>query len=168
MAITVTESTGSSFGEGWKNVTISEAKKGDYNGTGYVDLWFEDYPETLKCRVWEARNKDDGQEFSISNMIRSCNPDILDEHTSDDGKKIASLDDSPASLKGKKLQVLFYKNVEGYAEVAQKVAPQTPFENVIDKYTEDRIDNIKASAERYVANRTQTTSTTDTATDPVF
>ena len=159
MAITVTESTGTSFGEGWKNVTISSAKKGDFNGSGFVDLWFEDYPETLKCRVWEAKDKD-GNEFSIANMVRSCNPDVLDEHTSEDGKKIASLDDSPASLKGKKLQVLFYKNENGYAEVAQKVAPAEPFENVIDTYTEDRIDNIKASAEKYLEGRKPKTATT--------
>jgi len=152
MAITVTESTGTSFGEGWKNVTISEAKKGDYNGSNFIDLWFNDYPETLKCRIWEARSKE-GEEFSISNMIRSSNPDVLDEHTSEDGKTIASLDDSPESLKGKKLQVLFYKNADGYAEVAQKVAPAVPFENVVDKYTEDRINTIKAAAERYIEGR---------------
>ena len=173
MAITVTESSGTSFGEGWKTVTISEAKKGNHNGSGFVDLWFEDYPETLKCRVWEARSKD-GEEFSVANMVRSSNPDILDNHTSEDGVNVASLDDSPSSLKGKKLQVLFYKNDAGYAEVSQKVAPAVPFENIVDKYTEDRINNIKGAAERYQANRTPAvlngtdTTTTDTATDPVF
>ena len=171
MAITVKESSGTSFGEGWKNVTISEAKRGDYNGSAYVDLWFEDYPETLKCRVWEARSKD-GEEFSVSNMIRSSNPNVLDEHTTEDGTKMASLDDSPVSLKGKKLQVLFYKNESGYAEVSQKVAPAVPFENIVDKYTEDRINNIKAAAERYQANRTPAVAngvdTNSTNTDPVF
>ena len=167
MAITVKESSGTSFGEGWKNVTISQAKRGDYNGSAFVYLWFEDYPETLKCRVWEARGQD-GEEFSVSNMIRSCNPDVLEEHESEDGKKMASLDDSPASLKGKKLQVLFYKNANGYAEVAQKVAPAIPFENIVDKYTEDRIENIKQAAEKYVAGRTQKSAdtTTDTVSDP--
>ena len=165
MPITITESTGSSFGEGWKSVTKSEAKKGDFNGSGFVDLWFEDYPETLKCRVWEAKSKD-GEEFSVSNMIRSCNPDILEEHESEDGKKIASLDDSPASLKGKKLQVLFYKNANGYAEVSQKVAPAVPFENAVDKYTEDRIENIKQAAEKYVAGRTQKPADCTATADP--
>ena len=154
MAITVKENTGTSFGEGWKQVTISTAKRGDYNGSGFIDLWFEDYPETLKCRVWEARGQD-GQEFSVSNMIRSCNPDVLEASEGEDGKKIASLDDSPASLKGKKLQVLFYKNANGYAEVSQKVAPAAPFENEVDTYNEDRIENIKQAAEKYVASRTQ-------------
>ena len=159
MAITVTESSGTSFGEGWKTVTISEAKRGDFNGSGFIDLWFDDYPETLKCRVWEAKDKE-GKEFSISNMIRSSNPTVLDDHTSEDGKKIASLDDSPPSLKGKRLQVLFYKNEHGYAEVCQKVAPAEPFENVIDTYTEDRITNIKTSAEKYLENRKPKTATT--------
>ena len=159
MAITVTESTGTSFGEGWKEVTIEKAEKGDFNGSGFVDLWFLDYPETLKCRVWAAMDKD-GKEFSITNMVRSSNPDVLDEHTNDEGKKIASLDDSPNSLKGKKLQVLFYKNENGYTEVSQKVAPAIPFENIVDKYTEDRINNIKSSAERYLANRKPKTATT--------
>ena len=167
MAITVKESSGTSFGEGWKNVTISEAKRGDYNGSAYVDLWFDDYPETLKCRVWEARSKD-GEEFSVSNMIRSSNPNVLDEHTAEDGTKMASLDDSPASLKGKKLQVLFYKNANGYAEVSQKVAPAVPFENAVDKYTEDRIENIKQAAEKYVAGRTQKPADSTATSDDMF
>jgi len=125
MAITVKENTGTSFGEGWKQVTISTAKRGDYNGSGFIDLWFDNYPETLKCRVWEARGQD-GQEFSVSNMVRSCNPDVLESSEGEDGKKIASLDDSPASLKG-------------------------------------RIENIKQAAERYVAQRTITTTTNTTA-----
>jgi len=162
MAITVKENTGTSFGEGWKQVTISTAKRGDYNGSGFIDLWFDNYPETLKCRVWEARGQD-GQEFSVSNMVRSCNPDVLESSEGEDGKKIASLDDSPASLKGKKLQVLFYKNSNGYVEVAQKVAPAAPFENAVDSYTEDRIENIKQAAEKYVAQRTITTTTNTTA-----
>ena len=86
-------------------------------------------------------------------MIRSANPTILEEGTSDDGKKTISVDDTPDGLKGKKLQVLFYKNANGYAEVSQKVAPAVPFENVVDKYTEDRIENIKQAAEKYVASR---------------
>ena len=159
MPITLTESSGSSFGEGWKNITISQAKLGDFNGSKFIDLWFDDYPETLKCRVWEAKGQD-GVEFSIANMIRSTNPDILDEGTNDDGKKTISVDDTPASLKGKKLQVLFYKNENGYAEVCQKVAPAAPFENAIDNYTEDRIANIKASAEKYQENRKPKTATT--------
>ena len=151
MAITVKENTGTSFGEGWKQVTISTAKRGDYNGSGFIDLWFEDYPETLKCRVWEARNQE-GIEFSVSNMIRYSNPTIMEEGEVN-GSTVAKVDDSPESLIGKKLQVLFYKNAKGYTEVAQKVAPFEPFKNIVDDFTQDRIEGIKASAEKYLAKK---------------
>ena len=165
MAITVTESSGTSYGEGWKTVTISEAKKGDYNGSLYYDLWFESYPDNLKCRVWEAKNKD-GEEFSIANLFRYSNPDILEENENDSGKKSIKIDDSPMALAGKKLQLLFYKNGNGYTEVAQKVVPAKPFQNVIDNITEDKIEGMKQSAERYINSRTQKVSTE--SVDDVF
>ena len=166
MAIVVTQNTGSgNYTEGWHNVEVSKAKRGDYNGSGFVDLWFKDFPETLKCRVWEARNQE-GEEFSVTNMIRYANPNVLEELPDKDGAAVAKLDDSNESLTGKKLQVLFYKNANGYAEVAQKVAPAVPFENAVDKYTEDRIENIKQAAEKYIAGRTQKPADSTATADP--
>ena len=69
MGIVVTKKEGRGYDEGWKTVTISDASKGDFNGSKYIDLHFEGYPETVKCRVWEARNKD-GEEFSIAQVFR--------------------------------------------------------------------------------------------------
>ncbi len=156
--IVVTQNTSSGgYAEGWHDVEISKASRGDFNGSGYVDLWFKDYPETLKCRVWEARNKD-GEEFSVTNLIRYSNPDILEELPDKDGAAVAKLDDSNNALVGKKLQVLFYKNANGYTEVSQKVVPAAPFENIIDKMTEQRIEGIKASAEKYQKQRSQATN----------
>ena len=165
MAITLNESSGGSYTEGWHDVTVSKAEKGDYNGSLYYDLWFETFPENLKCRVWEAKNKD-GEEFSIANLFRYSNPEILEENESESGKKSISIDDSPMALTGKNLQVLFYKNGNGYTEVAQKVVPAKPFENIIDTFTEERIEGIKQSAERYINSRKQTTS--KEAVDDVF
>ena len=85
-------------------------------------------------------------------MVRYSNPDILEE-LSTDGVLSASLDDSPAGLKGKSLQVLFYKKDNGYTEILQKVAPAVPFENIVDNITEERILKIKTSAEAYKAKR---------------
>ena len=167
MAIVVTQNTGSgNYTEGWNNVEVSKAKRGDYNGSGFVDLWFKDFPETLKCRVWEARNQE-GEEFSVTNMIRYANPNVLEELPDKDGAAVAKLDDSNESLTGKKLQVLFYKNAKGYTEVSQKVAPATEFENIIDKMTEQRIEGIKTSAEKYVANRAAATATKSTDSDAI-
>ena len=170
MALTVTKSTGGGYDEGWKTVTISNTKRGDFNGSKYIDLFFEGYPETLKCRVWEARNGE-GEEFSVTNSVRDSNPTVLDEMDKD-GTAAASLDDSSAGLKGKSLQVLFYKKANGYSEVAQKVAPAIPFENIVDNFTEDRIERIKQSAEAYIKRRLEAngeikTETTETSTDEV-
>ena len=130
---------------------VSKAVKGAYGESKYIDLRFETFPDNLKCRVWEARNQE-GEEFSISNMVRYSNPDILEE-LSTDGQLSANLDDSPAGLKGKKLQALFYKKDNGYTEIFQKVAPAVPFENIIDNITEERILKIKTSAEAYKTKR---------------
>ena len=167
MAITVTKNTGGGgYSEGWKTVTISKAVRGDYNGSKYVDLFFETYPESLKCRVWEARSGE-GEEFQIANMVRYSNPSILEEMDKD-GTAAASLDDSPAGLKGKSLQVFFYKKANGYSEISPKVVPAAPFKNVVDDITEDRIAQLKSSAEAYIKRRqeangveTETTGTNE-------
>ena len=153
MGIVVTKKEGGGYSEGWKTVTISDASKGDFNGSKYVDLHFEGYPDNLKCRVWEARSQD-GEEFSVSNMVRYTNPNILEEMDKD-GTAAANLDDTPAGLKGKSLQVLFYKKANGYSEVSQKVAPAVPFQNIVDNFDENRIARIKESAETYQARRNE-------------
>jgi len=170
MGIVVTKKEGGGYDEGWKTVTVSSAEKGDFNGSKFIDLRFEGYPETVKCRVWEARNKD-GEEFSVSNMVRYINPTVLEEMDKD-GTTAASLDDSPNGLKGKSLQVLFYKKANGYSEISQKVAPATPFQNVVDNFDENRITRIKESAEKYQARRNEangvvaeTTKTTEGKSD---
>ena len=167
MAITVTKSTGGGgYSEGWKTVIVSNATKGDYSGSKYIDLFFEGYPETLKCRVWEARSGE-GEEFQIANMVRYSNPTVLDE-LDKDGTTAASLDDSPAGLKGKSLQVFFYKKDNGYSEISPKVVPASPFTNIVDDITEERISRLKASAESYIKRRQEangvTTETTETKT----
>tara|TARA_Y100001938_G_scaffold135876_1_gene198053 strand:+ start:677 stop:1198 length:522 start_codon:yes stop_codon:yes gene_type:complete len=154
MSIVVTKKeSGGGYEEGWKTVIISNAVRGDYSGSKYIDLFFENYPESLKCRVWEARNGE-GEEFSVSNMVRYSNPTILEE-LDREGTVAASLDDSPAGLKGKSLQVLFYKKANGYSEISQKVAPAMPFENIVDKFDAERIERIKDSAEKYQARRNE-------------
>ena len=145
MGIVVTKKEGGGYDEGWKTVVVSNAVKGDFNGSKYIDLHFEGYPETVKCRVWEARNKD-GEEFSVSNIL---------EEMARDGTAAASLDDSPNGLKGKTLQVLFYKKANGYSEISQKVAPAVPFQNIVDNFDENRITRIKESAEKYQARRNE-------------
>ena len=77
-----------------------------------------------------------------------------------DGTAAANLDDSPAGLKGKSLQVLFYKKANGYSEISKNVAPAVPFQNIVDNFDEDRITRIKESAERYQARRNEANGVT--------
>ena len=165
--ITIKESSNKTFAEGWHTVTVREAQIGDFNGSKYVDLWFADYPDSLKCRIWEARNKD-GEEFSVSNMIRYSNPDILEHSENENGSITAQVDDSPESLKGKQFQVFFYKKANGYTEISQKVAPAVPFKNIVESYDEERINRIKASGEEYTKRRNATvpTSLNEETSDP--
>ena len=87
-------------------------------------------------------------------MVRYINPTVLEEMDRD-GTAAASLDDSPNGLKGKTLQVLFYKKANGYSEISQKVAPAVPFQNIVDNFDENRITRIKESAEKYQARRNE-------------
>ena len=127
--LTIKKGGGGNFHQGWNTTTITRAEYGTYNGSKFIDLWFEGYADSLKCRVWEARNGE-GEEFSVSNMVRYSDPTVLEE-LEKDGTVAASLDDSPSALKGKSLQVLFYKKANGYSEVSQKVAPAHPFQNIV-------------------------------------
>ena len=164
MSIVVTKKEGGGYDEGWKTVTISKAERGDWSGSKYVDLFFEGYAESLKCRVWEARNGE-GEEFSVSNMVRYSNPDILEE-MDNNGTAAAKLDDSPAGLKGKSIQVLFYKKSNGYSEVSQKVAPAVPFQNIVDNFDDNRIARIKEAAEKYQVKRNEANGiATETTTE---
>jgi hypothetical protein len=163
MGIVVTKKEGGGYDEGWRTVIISDATKGDFNGSKYVDLHFEGYPDNLKCRVWEARSQD-GEEFSVTNMVRYSNPNILEEMDKD-GTAAANLDDTPAGLKGKSLQVLFYKKANGYSEVSQKVAPAVPFQNIVDNFDESKIARIKQSAETYQARRNEANGVTTETTE---
>ena len=70
------ESNGGSYPEGWQSVTVSKAEKGDYNGTLYYDLWFDSYPDNLKCRVWETKNKDGEEVTKVQKKVGDIKKDV--------------------------------------------------------------------------------------------
>ena len=148
MPLVLTETKPATFPTGWKTVTVIKSKTGEYNGSKFYDLWFEGLPDNLNCRVWEARNSE-GEEFSVSNMIRYSNPDILEEIDCSNGKAVVKVVDSPTALIGKTFQAYFHKNQDGYTRISQKVVPASPFKNVINNITEDTIENLKASTEKW-------------------
>ena len=128
---------------GWNTMTISNATDGDYNGTRYIDLHFKDMPESLKCRIWSAKNKETGEDFGIGNLFYYANAGL----TEVDGG--VTIDDNANHLKGKQLNIFFYTNDNGYTDEAQRVAP-----TVRENFSEAYVDKLKAKAEAWVKNRT--------------
>ena len=71
--LTVKKTTGVSFGEGWHEVVMTKASPGKYSGgegTKYLDVFFDGYPDSLKLRVHEKYNKDTNEEFAVLNLYR--------------------------------------------------------------------------------------------------
>ena len=142
-------SEGGNYPTGWQTVTVSHAKEGDFEGTRYIDLHFEDLPENLKCRIWSAVNKETGQDFGIGNLFH-----FADAGIKDDGEGTLTIDDHVRHLTGKHLNVFFYENDNGYTDAAQRVVPV-----VREGFSESYVNKLKIKAETWVANRTNSTTT---------
>ena len=124
MAIkTMSSSGGGDWSIGWKEVTLKDAKYGKYNDTRYIDAWFEEYPETINLRLYEAHAKATGEEFAIARLFKLANAGIIGEVQNSSGKKSLQYDDEAVNLNGKKLYVFFYKSEDGYFRVLNRVDP---------------------------------------------
>ena len=149
MAIkTMSSSGGGDWSHGWKQVTLKDAKYGTYNNeVRYVDAWFEEYPETINLRLYEAKSKD-GEEFAIARLFKLANAGIVGEVQNSAGKKSIQYDDDASNLNGRKLQVFFFKNEEGYFRVLNRVAP-VPQDGDVLSFDEDDASYWKKQAEKY-------------------
>ena len=128
---------------GWKEVTIVGAKRGQYDngGTKYIDITFDGYPESVKLRAHQKFNKKTNEEFVVLNIFRNANAGVKEVAESEDGEFRVEIDDTPANLIGKKLNVYFYKNAKGYTDISDRTVP-TVFKNALDEYTEEDITNL--------------------------
>ena len=137
---------GTDFGPGWKIVTVSGAEYGDWNGTKYLDVTFEGYPETLNARVYAATGKN-GEEFAIGQVFRFANAGISGGLEGPDGNVLMKLDDEPSNLIGKHVNVYFYKDGE-YSRVLKQFAP-TVFHNEVEGFNDNDVTYWKEKAEKY-------------------
>ena len=145
----MSNSISSDWSHGWKEVTLKNAKYGMYNNeVRYVDAWFEEYPETINLRLYEAKSKDTGEEFAIAKLFKLANAGQLGEVQDSNGKKSVQYDDDAVNLNGKKLQVFFYKNEDGYFRVLNRFAP-VPQTGKIWSFNEDDSTYWKKQAEKY-------------------
>ena len=146
---------GSTFPEGWTTVLINDAKEDDHNGTRYIDLFFQDQPDTLKCRIWTATNKKTKEEFGIANLFHHAWAGIV----VDEATNTATIDDDVRHLKGKTVNVLFYKNADGFTDAVARIAPI-----VNEHFTEDDVKSVRSAVERYHAGRKTKSNGTVTVT----
>ena len=155
LTLDLNKTGGSTFPEGWTTVIINDAKEGDHNGTRYVDLFFQDQPDTLKCRIWTATNKTTKEEFGIANLFHHAWAGMVVDETTN----TATIDDDPRHLKGKTVNVLFYRNENGYTDGVGRIA-----QVVSEHFTEDDVKSVRSAVERYHAGRKTKTNGTVTGT----
>ena len=149
--MTTSSGTGTDYSVGWKELVISKAEYGDYNGNRYLDIWFEDYPDNKNCRAYEAINTKTKEEFRISNWFRFSQTgiqEVLDDGT---GKPIITFDDDASLLAGMPINVYFYekyseKDDRNYAQIWREPAPVAG-EGEHLTFTEKDVDYWKRSAE---------------------
>ena len=144
--LTVKTGGGSSFSTGWHTKLINKAEYGDYNGTKQLDVWFDDFPESLNMRVYEKKNAE-GEEFAIGNLFRYANAGITSALEGANNTKVIKLDDSPEALIGKNINVYVHKDGK-YSRVLNQCAP-TEFENVVESFNADDVQFWKDRAEKY-------------------
>jgi hypothetical protein len=134
--------------EGWHTVTIKHAKYGNWNDTKYLDVYFEDYPDNFNMRVYEKTGQD-GEEFAIGNIFRFANAGITDALESATGETIIKMNDDAEELKGKTVNVYFYKDGK-FTKILQQIAPIT-FSNIVEEFNEKDTAYYKSKAEAFFA-----------------
>ena len=168
--LTVRKGSGTNYIPGWHNLTISNAKYGDYNGAKFLDVWFDTYPENFTMRVYEKVGTD-GEEFAIGQVFRFANAGITDGLDGPDGNVVVKIDDDTGNLKGRQLNVFFHKDGD-YTRALKQCAP-TEFKNVIEEFHENDVEYWKSRAERYytdyVLNKTNgsTAEVAETETEDI-
>jgi len=135
------------WNEGWHTVTIEKAEYGTLdNGSKYIDVWFEKYPDNFNMRVYAKQGKD-GEEFAIGNVFRFADAGITEALEGADGNTVVKLNDEAEELIGKKLNIFLYRDGK-YSRALTNVAP-TVFENIVEKFTEKDVEFWKGRGEKY-------------------
>tara|TARA_R110002074_G_scaffold77049_1_gene174907 strand:- start:138 stop:662 length:525 start_codon:yes stop_codon:yes gene_type:complete len=135
------------WNEGWHTLTISNAEYGELdNGSKYIDVWFDGYPDNFNQRVYAKIGKDN-QEFAIGNLFRYANAGITDALESATGETVIKMNDDASELKGKSVNAYFYKDGK-FTRILSQVAP-TPFKNIVEEFTDKDVVYFKGRAEAF-------------------
>ncbi len=135
------------WNEGWHTVTISKAEYGTLdNGSKYIDVWFNTYPDNFNMRIYSKQGKD-GEEFAIANLFRFANAGITDALQSATGETVVKLNDEAAELTGKMINVYFYKSGK-FTRILPQIAP-VEFKNIVEEFHGKDVDYYKSKAESF-------------------
>jgi hypothetical protein len=149
--LTVNKGGGGNYGEGWRILTISRAAYGVFNDTKYLDVWFEDYPENFNARIYAKTTNT--EEWAIGQVFRFANAGITGCLQGTDGKIVIKMDDNPAQLQGKQVNVFLYKEGK-YSRILKQFAPIV-FTNEAESFNEDDVEYWKGKAVKYFTNYVQ-------------
>ena len=144
--LTIKKGGGGNFHPGWNTTTITRAEYGTYNGSKFIDVWFDGFPESLNMRIYETRNKD-GEEFAIGQLFRFANAGIVEGLEGPDGNMVVKFSDEPENLNGCTLNIYLYKDGD-YLRILKQTAP-TVFNNAVDSFNEEDITFWHKKAEAY-------------------
>ena len=143
--MTVSKGGGTSYGEGWKTLTISRAAYGVFNDLKYLDVWFEGYPENFNARIYSKVSN--GEEWAMGQVFRFADAGITGGLEGTNGKMVIKMDDNPINLQGKQVNVFLYKDGK-YSRILKQFAP-TAFTNVAETFSDDDVTYWKGKAEKY-------------------
>jgi len=146
--LTLAKKGSGNWSEGWHTLTISKAAYGEWNGSKYIDVWFDGYPENFNMRMYAKVGKD-GEEFAIGNLYRFANAGITDALESAEGETVLKIDDSEEALVGKVINVYLYKDGK-FTRALPNVAP-AEFTNVVDTFDAKDVTYFKGKAEAFFA-----------------
>jgi len=151
---TMTVKSGGRPALGWHEVTIKKATfDTNDNGSTYIDVWFNELPETLNMRVYEAFDKQ-GNEFAVGSVFRFANAGITTVLDGPNGEKSVTIDDNPNGLRDHKLSVYLYADPKNpkYSRILDRIAPVVQ-EGEHLSFTATDVDSIKRSADKSLANK---------------
>ena len=165
--MSVSEGNGQ-YAAGWHELEISKAEYNEWNDNKVIDIWFKDYPEQFKTRVFSAFNKDTNEEFSIARLFKVANAGIVSVLKDASGKNpVIQYDDEAEGLVGKKVNVFVYKQKgkEGkeYSNPFNRFAPIAQKGEHLS-YSNDDVSfyktNIEKACKTYLEKQ-KTTTTSD-------
>ena len=107
--MSVSEGNGQ-YTEGWHELTIRQAEYLEWKDDQVIDIWFEDYPDNFKVRVFPAYGKENNEEFAIARLFKVANAGIVSILKDASGKNpVIQYDDDTEGLVGKSVNVFIYK-----------------------------------------------------------